>query len=98
MNNVSLSAPTAKRLTDRIRDGAIETLFRYPPHPAHGPRLTDRVRDGAIETPIGGSPKCTVGSFGGLPIGFAMARLKLPLNELELDTTAAYRSDSRWRD
>ena len=44
-------------------------------HPA--PRLTDRIRDGAIETK--GTSARLILSITGLPIGFAMARLKLPV-------------------
>ena len=87
-------------------------------------RLTDRIRDGAIEThcidlllknmgtsglPIGFAmarlkqyllvEEARLGRRG-LPIGFAMARLKRFVLELTNDDfpPMAYRSDSRWRD
>ena len=60
-------------LTDRIRDGAIETPWSFFAENEYSDWLTDRIRDGAIETLH--SP-CTTTSVVGLPIGFAMARLK----------------------
>ena len=61
-------------------------------------RLTDRIRDGAIET--GMNMSLHEPSVGGLPIGFAMARLKLIAYRRIATRKAAkaYRSDSRWRD
>jgi len=62
-------------LADRLRDGAIETKSCTPLVHLSQIRLADRLRDGAIETPLPPAlrqPKCA-----GLPIGFAMARLKL---------------------
>ena len=65
------------RLTDRIRDGAIETIYR---------RLSTALRSGGL--PIGfamarlkriDSRGCSA-DCSGLPIGFAMARLKLSLS------------------
>ena len=60
------------RLTDRIRDGAIETNRLTDVLNREDVRLTDRIRDGAIET--------------------SWVWQAMYMN------SAAYRSDSRWRD
>ena len=110
------------RLTDRIRDGAIETQMRACTHSQNPCWLTDRIRDGAIETPQYGSSggletirltdRIRDGAIEtlpqrdhhsrhccGLPIGFAMARLKQNITTFTpFLTRLAYRSDSRWRD
>src|ERR1035438_277843 len=44
-------------LTDRIRDGAIETPPDRKPIECSRKRLTDRIRDGAIETHLYGIPR-----------------------------------------
>ena len=64
--------PLRPWLTDRIRDGAIETASFA--QILLDKRLTDRIRDGAIETRRTYLGRGTLEI--GLPIGFAMARLK----------------------
>ena len=89
------------RLTDRIRDGAIETHRLVQNAHAHRERglpigfAMARLKRGVGLSAWGGSNR------NGLPIGFAMARLKQVTGVIVAPTAnpaRAYRSDSRWRD